>query len=209
MFTKNCAIALTLSCLLLVACNSNDANKNKIETTTKDTAIKKDVVEEVKDKAPTINIFDTVSVAKIVVCMKDSAASIERVSLKLAAIYGSIGEHLAKVKSAANGQPMAWYKSDKAPYFFEAGLPVSKAPTNLSKGMYIKEIKADSATVAHFFGPYNLLSQGYTAIKERFREAKKVAKGTPYEIYVGDPIDKDGKAIDPYKVRTDIVFPWK
>ncbi len=30
----------------------------------------------------------------------------------------------------------------------------------------------------------------------------------PYEIYVGDPIDANGKPIDPYSVRTDIVFPW-
>jgi hypothetical protein len=41
------------------------------------------------------------------------------------------------------------------------------------------------------------------------KDEKKMANGAPYEIYIGDPIDKEGKPIDPYKVRTDIVFPHK
>ena len=31
----------------------------------------------------------------------------------------------------------------------------------------------------------------------------------PCEMYVGSTIDKDGKAIGSYKVRTDIVFTFK
>jgi effector-binding domain-containing protein len=142
--------------------------------------------------------------------MKDSSATMEGVGNKLGAIYGQIGkEAITKNKITVTGQPMAWYKDEKAPYFFEAGIPVNKAPVKLPKGMFVKEIKADSATVAHFFGPYNLLSQGYAAVKERLKDMKKNAKGVPYEIYIGDPIDSLGKPIDPYKVRTDIVFPWK
>ena len=69
-------------------------------------------------------------------------------------------------------------------------------------------MNTDSVTIAHFYGPYSLLGQGYDAVKERLKDEKKSAKGAPYEIYIDDPVDKNGKAVDPYRVRTDIVFPW-
>ena len=50
---------------------------------------------------------------------------------------------------------------------------------------------------------------GHDAIKEYMKDNKKVAAGAPYEIYITDPIDKEGKAVDPYKIQTDIVFPIK
>ena len=107
------------------------------------------------------------------------------------------------------GAPMAWYKTTKAPYFFEAGVAVNKKPSKLPKGVFIREMGTDSVVMAHFYGPYNLLPQGYDAIKERLKDLKRKSSGMPYEIYIGDPMDKDGKMIDPYKVRTDIVFPFK
>jgi len=45
------------------------------------------------------------------------------------------------------------------------------------------------------------------AIKEWMKDNNKTATGPAYEVYVTDPLDKDGKAIDPYKVQTDIIFP--
>jgi effector-binding domain-containing protein len=47
----------------------------------------------------------------------------------------------------------------------------------------------------------------YDALAEWAKDKKKKKKGNPYEVYVTDPIDKDGKPVDPYKIRTDIVFP--
>ena len=62
---------------------------------------------------------------------------------------------------------------------------------------------------AHFFGPFQLLPQGYDAIKEWMKDNKKTAAGAAYEIYITDPIDKNGKPVDPYKIQTDIIFPIK
>jgi hypothetical protein len=209
MLTKKFASILIAGSVILFSCNNKEEDKTKKENNTKDTATKKDVITQPTAKAPTINIFDTISIAKTVICMKDSSATIEGVGQKLAIIYGKIGkEVLAKNKLTPTAQPMAWYKSDKAPYFFEAGIAVAKVPAKLPVGTFVKELKTDSATVAHFFGPYNLLSQGYMAVKERLKDQKKAAKGTPFEIYVSDPIDANGKPLDPYNVRTDIVFPW-
>ena len=39
------------------------------------------------------------------------------------------------------------------------------------------------------------------------KDNKKIAAGAPYEIYLTDPIGKDGKPVDPYKIQTDIIFP--
>jgi effector-binding domain-containing protein len=128
--------------------------------------------------------------------------------MKLSQIYGvQLAALFKKGDIKMMGAPMAWYKSQKAPYFFEAGVPINKVPTKLPKGVYIKQTPTDSALVAHFYGPYNLLPQGYTALKEWLTDNKKKAKDAPYEVYVGDVIDKEGKPKDPYKIQTDIVFP--
>ncbi len=107
------------------------------------------------------------------------------------------------------GAPVAWYKGQKAPYFFEAGIPIDKKPAKLPSGTFIKQIGIDSIVVAHFYGPYDLLPQAYDALKDWLKDHKKTDKGAPYEIYVGDPFDSTGKPKDPYKVQTDILFPWK
>ncbi len=205
--------AFTLT--LFSACNSNNADK-KNETTSKDTVkteqanVKEAVATTEAAKPPIINITDTIAPKQTIICVKDSAASLERISLKLAKIYGvTLAEILKKNNAKAAGAPMAWYNSVKAPYFFEAGIPVSKVPAKLSKGVYIKEVSTDSAVVAHFYGPYTMLSQGYDAVKEWMKDTKKKSTAAPYEIYIGDPLDSTGNPIDPYKVRTDIVFPRK
>ena len=86
---------------------------------------------------------------------------------------------------------------------------MDKKPGKLPPGVSVKEIGVDSIVVAHFYGPYDLLPQAYDALKDWMKDHKKKAKGAPYEIYVGDPMDEKGKPKDPYKVQTDIVFPWK
>lgn len=199
-----------MAVVLLNACGNNDTSN----ITKKDSVIKPVRVNSTNEKtrpaakSAIINIVDTVSPKRLVLYMKDSAKTFERISLKLGTIYGvKLAEVLKKNNIKMAGAPMAWYKSQKAPYFFEAGVPINKKPAKLPKNVFIKEMGADSVMMAHFYGPYELLGQGYDAIKERMKEEKKSARGTPYEIYIGDPVDANGKPIDPYKVRTDIIFP--
>jgi effector-binding domain-containing protein len=157
-------------------------------------------------RPPIINIIDTLSVAKTVLCMKDSAASVERVGMKLALIYGEkLGKCLADNKMTMAGPPMAWYKTQKPPFFFEAGVPVSKRPGKLPAGAFIKELPAGNVIIARFFGPYDQLGMAYETVNERLKASKTTAIAPPYEIYIGDPeVQKD-----PYKVQTDVVFPVK
>ena len=203
-------IGIAISLITLLSCGGID---KKTETTDKKTVpVKKDStskpVTTSTKKPPIINITDTVSPRMTVVYIKDSAATFERISIKLGQIYGvKLAQVFKQNKIKMAGQPMAWYKTTKAPYFFEAGIPVNKKPSKLSKGVFVRDMSADSVTVAHFYGPYDMINQGYDAVKERIKEIKRKAKAPPYEIYVSDPIDKNGKMLDPYRVRTDIVFP--
>ncbi len=198
--------------ILFISCNSND-NKKVTEPMKDSVVTKKDNKPPVKTgdsnaKPPIINIVDTVAPKRMVVYMKDSAASYQRISIKLGQIYGSrLTDCFKKNSLKATGAPMAWYQTQKAPFFFEAGMPVNKKPGKLTPGVKIKELGADSVVVAHFYGPYDLLHVGYDALKEWMQDHHKKATGEPYEIYISDPIDKKGKAVDPYKVQTDIVFP--
>jgi effector-binding domain-containing protein len=153
---------------------------------------------------------DTVSVKYIVVYIKDTAASSQRISEKLAGIYDTkLPAFIAKNNLKIVGPPIAWYKSNKAPFFFEAGFPVDKKPLKLARGILVKNIGGDSAVLAHFYGPYSSTFMAYEALTDWLKEKTKKTSGLPYEIYVTDPVDKDGKPIDPYKVQTDIVFPHR
>ncbi len=196
--------------IFLLSCGNND--QSNLPKDHPPIVIKKDKPNN-KDNnpqnAPIINITDTVSVPVNVLCFKDSALNSERLSKKLTLIFGEkIGVLVKKNNLKITGPPMAWYKTQKAPFFFEAGMPIEKkAVKKLPKGAFIKHINKDSAVVAHYFGPYEETSQAYGVLKEWLNDHHKKQTSAPYEIYIGDPLDKEGKPVDPYKVQTDIVFP--
>lgn len=198
--------------LFITACNNNEPTKPAEEKPKDSPVVEKEKPPVVETRrAPIINIMDTLSVKRIVLTIKDSAATTERITLKLGEIYGiKLGDFIKKNNLTITGAPMAWYKSQKAPFFFEAGIPVNKRPSKLSSGIQVKEVTGnDSVIVAHFYGPYDLTSQGYDAVEDMLKDRKKKLKSAPYEIYVDDPVDSTGRPKDPYRVQTDIVFPWK
>ena len=199
---------------LLVACNSQEP-KNTQGPVATDT-LKPDKKNEhsaktaVLSKAVIINFSDTIILKRKVLCMKDSAADMSRVALKLSTIYGiRLQEIIKKNGLKIGGQPLAWYATSKAPFFFEAGIPVDKLPAKLPAGVYSKEIKQDSAIVAHFFGSYNMVYQAYAALSDWMKDHKKKSIAPPFEVYITDPVEKSGKPLDPLKIQTDIVFPYK
>ena len=200
--------------ILFISCNNKDkklptsTNKDSTKTLAKKEEKKK--ADEPYKRPPIVNIVDTLVPKRVVAYCKDSAANFERIALKLGNIYGvKLQEYIKKNNLKTNGAPMAWYTKQKAPYFFEAGIPVNKAGAKPVSGVQIRALSAGKAVVAHFFGPFELLPQGHDAVKEFMKDNKKIAAGPSYEIYLTDPIDKNGKPVDPYKVQTDIVFPIK
>lgn len=165
---------------------------------------------EIPQKGPIINIVDTIEVKRIVLCIKDSSATSVAMSTKLNNIYNKkIPDAIAAAKLRRAGQPIAWFKSQKAPFFFEAGIPVDKAPAKIPKGFFIKKTGGDSVLVAHFFGPNVMSNVGYDAVTEILKERNRKRVAQAYEIYIDNPFEvKKGKT-DPYKQQTDIVMPYK
>ncbi len=198
----------------IISCNDNTV---KEPAQTKKDTVNKATQKPIKpepaakyERPPIVNIVDTLAPKRIIIYCKDSAATYERISIKLGNIYGTrLAEYIKKNKLKMAGAPMAWYKKHKAPYFFEAGIPVNKKGIKSVPGVQIRELGVSKVIVAHFYGPYTLLSVGYDAIKEWMKDNKKIPAGPPYEMYVTDPVDKTGKPVDPYKVQTDIIFPIK
>lgn len=205
-------VRLISSFLFLFLCFS--CKEKKTNTPPPPIVYKKDtttvVAEQKKLKAPIINIIDTVSVPATILIVKDSALSSSGIAEKMAHIYSSQLPALIKEKNLEIiGPRMAWYKSSNSPFFFEAGFPINKAPKGkLPKHVSVKKIGTDSVYIARFFGPYDLTYQAYDVLKEWLQENHKKRKEQPYEIYVGNANDENGNPVDPYKVRTDIVFPY-
>jgi effector-binding domain-containing protein len=193
------------------SCSENDSNKNETPPTVirkKDKPVGKS--DTVSRSTPIINISDTVSPAFSVLSVKDSAFNNIRLGEKLAMIYADkLDKCMKSNKIKPFGPPMAWYKTQKAPFFFEAAIPVNKKPAKLPKGIVFKKIPQTRVIVAHFYGPYEETVQAYQFLKDWLKENKKTPAAAPYEIYVDDPLDENGNLKDPYKVQTDIVFPYR
>jgi hypothetical protein len=201
-------LLLTTSTLLLLMATSCNGNKEPQNTTNKDTTTQPAPV-IVTEKAPIVNIEDTLDFKRNVLCIRDSAATYERLLLKLDNIYNKkIADVLKASKLTAKGLPMAWYTNKKNMYFFEAGVPVDSLPNKAAKGMYIKKTYADSCFIAHFFGPINLTTKGYEALGERMTDLKKKKGNSAYEIYING-FQPGAASIDPYKQETSIVMPYK
>lgn len=206
--------AIIASCLFATSCNSNESHKQHAGTDSSLDIHKPAITVPKKpdqtSKAPIINIKDSFTSKAIYIMVKDSAANDTLLSQKFNKILDSTLTKVIKAnKLTLKGPPACWYQKHKAPYFFEIGLPVDKKPAKLPKKVFIKQTVSDSALVAHFFGPYNLTVQGYTALREMLKEIKPGKKaGIAYEVYVDDPQDEKGKLKNPYKVQTNIILPY-
>jgi AraC family transcriptional regulator len=202
--------ALLLACSVQSSCNSGKKDPVPPPKDTLIVPVKRTEKTDEKPRPPIINIVDTVAPRRMIIFARDSAKTYERIGMKLGKVYGTkLAETIKKNNLKMTGSPLAWYHTTKAPFFFEAGLQVNKRPGKLPRGVQVRELPAGTVVVAHFYGPYDLMPQGYDAIKEWIKIKKKSLAGAPYEIYVTDPVDKNGKPLDPYKVQTDIVFPVK
>lgn len=197
-------------CILFISScenNKSTSSENPIVLKNDKPRSKKDTT--LIENAPIINIADTVALGFNIISIKDSASNGKRLSTKLDIIYKErLEEIIKKNKLNKTGAPIAWYKKLKAPFYFEAGIPVDKKPGKLPKGIVFKKISKTRVIVAHYFGPYTETNLAYQALKDWLKDEHKTQSGEAYEVYVGEALDEDGKPVDPYKVQTDIVIPY-
>ncbi len=206
MKTINVLIAPLSLLIFTTSCNSSKEKTAPIVATEDNKKI--EVQPSNPQKGAIINMQDTLEIKRTVLCLKDSSKTREGMYAKLADIYSRrIPETIKANKLVITGAPMAWHTMQKAAYFFEAGIPVDKAPAKPGKGMYMKSTGGDSVYVAHFFGPNDLTTGAYDAIKEKAKENRKVTSAA-YEVYVDNPFVISTEPLDLYKLQTDIVFPF-
>jgi effector-binding domain-containing protein len=208
MKTPLTAYASFLILLCSIGCQTEDKSKQQTPKTVKEEPVK--IAEPTTLKAPIINLLDTIEIKRMVLCLKDSSKTIAGMNVKLADIYNKkLTDIIKSNKLKIMGPPMAWHSMQKKAYFFEAGIPVDKAPTKLCKAMYMKNTSADSAIIAHFWGPAELNKNAYDALADFVKEKHKTKTSSAYEIYVGNPFAEANSKLDPYKLLTDIVMPYK
>jgi effector-binding domain-containing protein len=153
---------------------------------------------------PTVTIEETNTVSLIVVYVTDSAGSSAAITQKFMQIIPvELGGFLKKNNLQMAGPPTAWYYGTQFPFVFDIGVPVNKLPASTEGRIRVKQLPAGKAVVAHYYGPYDQISKGYTVATAWIKEHSKMATAPPYEVYIGDP----GAEKDPYKVLTNIVFP--
>ena len=71
---------------------------------------------------PIINIIDTIAPKKLMLYVSDSAATSERISIKITKIFDQkLADCIKKQKIQTDGHKTVWFKTNKAPFFFEAG----------------------------------------------------------------------------------------
>lgn len=159
-------------------------------------------------KGPVINITDTVIEKELLLTIKDSAANLERLAIKLHYIYDSLMPlQLMKFNLKQTGPPLAFYKDQVAPYFFEAAIPVNEKVSLKNSKFYYKIQESTPAIVAHFFGPKDLLNIGYGSLQEYIDNQKLARRGSSFEIYFPPQAAGKKDIINPYRVQTDIVMP--
>jgi hypothetical protein len=135
---------LLFATVLFISCGNNDEKSPAGNTKDSSKIGRKKEEKKAGDtktqRPPIVNIVDTLQPRMLVAYCKDSAANFDRIALKLGNIYGvKLAEYLKKNNLKMAGAPMAWYIKQKAPYFFEAGVPITKA------GEFIKDNKKIAA----------------------------------------------------------------
>jgi hypothetical protein len=195
--------------LIWIGCGSNADNATSTNNLTAANASNTTITEPAAiAKAPIVNIIDTVETNQTVLCMKDSAATEERMRSKMIQLYQSkLKPHIEKNKLNTQGQ-VAWVTQVKNAYFFEVGVALDKPTQSVGKNMFLKTIGEDSAYVAHFWGPQNLKKQGYDALQERMTDAQREPAGIAYEMYRFN-FDSTALTEDAYKQETIIAMPYK
>lgn len=147
-------------------------------------------------------VKETTVPARQVLSIK-AVCSQEELPGKLGELYGKMVAEMQKNKLEFAGQPVAIYhKYDPQAIEFEAIIPVNK-PGKTNGAIVAKEIKAGPVAMTSHYGPYEGTYHAHMAMDKWLTENKKEVKGSPWEVYVTDPV----KEKDPAKWLTEIYYP--
>jgi effector-binding domain-containing protein/uncharacterized protein YndB with AHSA1/START domain len=139
----------------------------------------------------------------IAMTMKEECAK-NNVNGKMISMYSSLLKHLKTNNEDIAGFPFAIYRESEIEgnVQLECGLPVSKKLEDTETITY-RELPESKVLVASHFGHFNSVETTYKILKEYIAENNIEVTGTPWEMYLTDPM----KEPDQNKWETKIYFP--
>ena len=105
-------------------------------------------------------------------------------------MYGEIMAHIAATGGEQDGQPFCiWHQYDPGGHnYLEAGIPMNETVEGTGR---VKEgfIPAGKAVMGVHKGSYHSADVSYHAIEEYMSDKGLHQEGSPWEVYVTDPIE--------------------
>ena len=125
---------------------------------------------------------------------------------KMMEMYSLLMKHLKENNEEINGAPFAIYHPCEVEghTMLECGLPVSKETLGNDNINFI-EISEGKTIMASHFGHYNTVKITYDAIQEYIAKNQLELNGSPWEMYITDPMQEP----DQTKWETKVYFPIK
>ncbi len=117
--------------------------------------------------------------------------------------YGRIGMFMKKNNLKQNGAVLAIYHSyAPAKIDMECAVPLEKSIKGEGE-IKVSELKAGNAVVGHYYGAYEKTNTAHEALHKWMDENHKKTTGSPWEVYVTDPMNEKDTA----KWLTEIYYP--
>lgn len=162
-----------------------------------------DVIES--KKGITSEVIEKDIAPMIALTIKDSC-TVEGFSQKFEEIYGLINIYMEKMKIKQTSPPFCIYHNwnPNGITVFEAGIPISKKVVGNGR-IKFSELSGGKVLMASQFGPYESSGYAHEAIDKYMKEKNKTCIGSPWEVYVTDPITEPDTA----KWETQIYYPVK
>lgn len=130
-------------------------------------------------------------------------SNLQTISNDIASSYSKIGSFMEQNKVVQMAPPLAFYHSfSEKSIDLECAIPINVLVKS-SSDVNVIEFKPCNAIVAHYYGPYDKSGAAHEAIDKWIKNKKLKITGSPWEVYVTDPmIEKDTM-----KWLTDVYYP--
>ena len=130
---------------------------------------------------------------------------VDELTGRMIKMYSSLMRYLREHDEELDGHPFTIYHfNENDQVKLECGLPVSTELEGTEDIKYI-ELPPGKAVMASHFGHFSTVQKSYEAIEQYMKENNLEADGTPFELYITDPM----KEPDQSKWETNIYFPIK
>lgn len=131
------------------------------------------------------------------------SCSTENISETMAKSFGKIMQFMQTNSIEMAGPAMAvTHKWEAGFTVFQTGVPVASEVTP-TEGLTLETIPATNVVKYHHTGDYNTLESSYEALMQYMEFKNLQPKGSPWEIYITDPMNEP----DTSKWITEIYFP--